>query len=621
MRIRRSSIVGFVAIICTIVFSCADRPSESSVGAAITPYDQPPQWAQEAVWYQLFVERFRNGDHTNDPTLPSVKGSWLEPYPDDWSITNWEDNWYAQEDWAKRAGLEFYSSIQMRRYGGDIQGVIDKIDYLKGLGVTAIYFNPVNDAPSLHKFDARNYRHIDVNFGPDPDRDRRIMAEEDPADPTTWQMTSADSLFFVMVDLMHEQDINVIVDFSWNHTGSTFWAFEDIKTHQSASKYKDWYEIKSFDDPNTDESEFEYEGWFGISTLPDIKKTRSTSKRQGYPYEGNMYEGPKNHIFSVTRKYLDPNGDGNVDDGIDGMRLDVAEHVPMGFWRDFRKHVRSINPEFYLVGENWWTSWPDSLMDPVPWVQGDVFDAVMHYHWYKPARHYFHRNETDLDPMKFKKSMDSIFLKYPEHTQRAMMNMSASHDSPRLATSMSNRNKYKYNASARANSQYNEGPVTDEDYDLVKLFLLHEFTWIGSPQIWMGDEMGMTGGDDPDNRKPLMWPDIDFASETNSDYSDYKYDQKITRRDDIADLIRDLSDLRRSNEVLVYGQYAVEDSDSSILTYSRSTLVDSVVVILNMTGHSVNYDLPVGSTLLFTLGDYGDSRLSSRSGLVVRPAN
>jgi len=595
MKLHSSKLI-LLALTGLLIIGCKkETDSKSKVAESTLAFDQPPQWTQEAIWYQLFVERFRNGDPNNQPTLKTVRGSWIEPYPDDWSPTEWGINWYAQEKWASAAELEFYSSIQMRRYGGDMQGVMDKIDYLVDLGITAVYFNPINDAPSLHKFDARNYRHVDVTFGPDPAGDQAIIAAEDPTDPSTWQMTSADKLFFKVVDQMHKKGIKVIVDFSWNHTGSTFWAFRDVVEKQAESKYKDWYEIKSFDDPTTKENEFEYEGWLGVSTLPDIKKERTTEKRPGHPYEGNMFEEPKQHIFNVSKKYMDPNGDGDPSDGIDGMRLDVAEHVPLGFWRDYRKHVRSINPDFYLVGENWWTNWPDTLMDPGPWVEGDIFDAVMHYQWYKPARHYFQRDLSSSDPMLFKKSMDSVFLRYPDYTQRAMMNMSASHDSPRLATSLSNKGKYKYNASARGNADYNEGLVEDVDFKLVKLMYLHQFTWIGSPQVWMGDEMGMTGGDDPDNRKPLRWDDITFENETNSTFSNRQYDapQKINK--EIHAHIKRLAQLRKDHLALVYGRYEIQPSQNGLLHYKRIHEGKSVNILLNTVQQSLNTELKLGS--------------------------
>ncbi|MBP6538990.1 MAG: hypothetical protein KA234_01540, partial [Saprospiraceae bacterium] len=115
------------------------------------PFDQPPAWAREAIWYQIFVERFFNGNQANNPTPITSDNALIDPLPDDWSLTDWGHNWYKQEPWAKKTGLDFYRTIQMRRYGGDLDGVLQKIAYLKDLGINAIYFNPINDAPSLHK--------------------------------------------------------------------------------------------------------------------------------------------------------------------------------------------------------------------------------------------------------------------------------------------------------------------------------------------------------------------------------------------------------------------------------------------------------------------------------------
>lgn len=610
----------FLLLIC---YSCSDKTKTETPAVAkeTTPFNEPPQWAQEAIWYQLFVERFRNGDDTNNPTLTNIEGSWFDPFPDSWAVTKWGHDWYAQEDWALTTGLEFYRTVQMRRYGGDFQGVMDKIQYLKDLGITAIYFNPINDAPSLHKFDARNYRHADVNFGPDPIGDNEIIKSETPDDPSTWKMTSADKLFFELVDQLHKNDIKVILDFSWNHTGSEFWAFKDVVKNQEKSLYKDWYEIESFDDPSTPENEFKYDGWLGVATLPDIKKIRETEKRPGHPYEGNMVQAPKRHIFNVAKKWMDPNGDGDVSDGIDGMRLDVAEHVPLGFWRDFRKHVRSINPDFYLVGENWWTSWPDTLMDPKPWVNGDIFDAVMHYHWYKPARSYFHLPDSEQIPSKFSFSMDSVFNSYPEYTKRAMMNLCASHDSPRFATSMSNRTKYKYNANPKANPKYNIGPPSDMDFNLVRLFLLHQFTWIGSPHIWMGDEMGMFGSDDPDNRKPLVWDDITFDKEVNPPFTEIKYSHHPKIRKDVFETYKNLAALRKENAALVNGTYQFINIGNNLVAYERILENENRLIILNTSDIKRKVNLPneySADNVVYIQGTYRNGILGVKSGVVLR---
>ena len=210
-----------------------------------------PAWAADAIWYQIFVERFRNGDPSNDPTAHDVAGFTTEPMPAGWRPTPWTQDWYRPEPWAKATGRNFYGTVQFRRYGGDLQGVMDQLDYLQDLGVTALYLNPVNDAPSLHKFDARNYRHIDRNFGPDPIGDEARMLTETPQDPTTWGWTAADSLFIALVHEVHRRGMRIILDYSWNHTGIKFWAWQDVLAHQRASPYADWYEIERFDDPAT----------------------------------------------------------------------------------------------------------------------------------------------------------------------------------------------------------------------------------------------------------------------------------------------------------------------------------------------------------------------------------
>lgn len=616
-----------IVLVVFLLASCSEAPKESvqnevaESSTPTTPFNEPPAWSKEAIWYQIFVERFRNGDAKNDPTLTNIEGSWFDPFPDSWAVTYWGHDWYAQEDWAKETGLEFYRTVQMRRYGGDFQGVLDKVQYLKELGITAVYFNPINDAPSLHKFDARHYRHADVNFGPDPAGDNEIIASEIPDDPSTWKMTSADKLFFQVVEELHKNEIKVIVDFSWNHTGREFWAFKDVMKNQANSKYKNWYEIKSFDDPNTPEDEFEYDGWLNVATLPDIKKIRDTEKRPGHPYEGNMVAEPKAHIFNVAKKWMDPNGDGDTSDGIDGMRLDVAEHVPLGFWRDFRKHVRSINPDFYLVGENWWTSWPDTLMDPRPWVKGDIFDAVMHYQWYKPARAYFHMDKQDQDPAKFFKSQDSVFADYPDYTKKAMMNLGASHDSPRLATSLANRKKYKYNANPMADAQYNIGPPSEADYRLIRLFLLHQYSWIGSPHIWMGDEMGMFGSDDPDNRKPLVWSDVKFSVENNPVFTDVEYKHKPKVRQDVYNTYKNLAKVRMANRALIDGTYKMVNIGNGLLAYERILDGENRLVILNTSDIKKKVNLPneySANRTVHTEGSYKNEILGAMSGVILK---
>ncbi|MBC7886180.1 MAG: hypothetical protein H7X99_11940, partial [Saprospiraceae bacterium] len=388
--------------------------------------------------------------------------------------------------------------------------------------------------------------------------------------------------FLKLVNKLHQEGIRVILDFSWNHTGNNFWAFKDVEKNLENSQYKDWYHTRFIKDSISGRISMEYEGWIGIKNLPELRKINSKGKNPGHPYEGNIHDEVKQHIFNVTKRWMDPNGDGECTDGIDGMRLDVAEHVPLGFWRDFRKFVRSVNPEFFLVGENWWTKWPDQLMDPAPWVKGDIFDAVMHYQWFKVARSYFAQPNDKINLEQFKFQMDSIFLKYPDYTQQSMMNLASSHDSPRLLSSFFNVNKYKYNCKPQEDKEFRTNKPGQVTFNQVKLFLLHQFTFVGSPHIWNGDEMGMTGADDPDNRKPLTWPDIVFDEETQSDFSTYNYREKISFDADMFDFYKSLIKLRKSSDVFVYGKYQFENvGGNNVLAYSRQNGDEKYLVIFN----------------------------------------
>jgi hypothetical protein len=148
----------------------------------------------------------------------------------------------------------------------------------------------------------------------------------------------------------------------------------------------------------------------------------------GQPYEGNINDGAKKHIFAVTQRWLAP--DGNAANGIDGFRLDVADQIGLGFWRDFRKEVRRIKPDAYLVGEIWWDTWPDQLMDPTPYTHGDVFDAVMFYQAYRPARYFFAKTDFPLDALQFKNELEHQWNRLHEDKRYAMMNVSSTHDTP-----------------------------------------------------------------------------------------------------------------------------------------------------------------------------------------------
>jgi glycosidase len=553
----------------------------------------PPTWAKNAIWYQIFVERFHNADKSNDPkpenaNIPPIGMN----FPQDWSITDWEHSWYEQEEWAKKLG-KFNHTVSYRRYGGDLQGIIDKLDYLQSLGVNALFLNPINDAPSLHKYDARNYHHIDVNFGPDPTGDMKLIAQENPNNPDTWQWTSADKLFLKLVEEAHKRGMKIIMDYSWNHTGTMHWAWQDILKNQEKSPYKDWYSIKSFDNLATPQNEFDCEGWLGNKTLPEIRKVNITTPRKvGYPYEGDINEEAKKHIFAVTKRWLAPNGE--VGKGVDGYRLDVADQIGLVFWRDFRQFVRNIQPEAYLVGEIWWQEWPDNLMNPVPYTSGDIFDAVMFYQVYRPARYFFAKTNYDINAKQFSDSLQFQWNRLSPEVRQAMMNVATSHDTPRLLSDFANPNKYKFKATPNDDANYNTNKPTEESYKRLRLYLVHTFTSVGAPHIWNGEEMGMWGADDPDCRKPLMWKELKFKPEKRVRFKkEAESFDEVKFNEEHFKFYQKLIKIRKENPILATGEFKFLATEGKLLAYQRTEVgKEGIIVVFNAGAESQKYTLP-----------------------------
>lgn len=556
---------------------------------------KPPSWASYAIWYQIFPERFYNGDKSNDPTLKDIEVPGIgEKIPDGWTVTPWTQEWYGMEPWATSSGKPFREITQFRRYGGDLQGVLMKLDYLADLGINAIYFNPLNDAPSLHKYDARSYHHIDANFGPDPVGDRKIIAAEKFDDPSTWKWTSADKLFLKIVAECKKRHIRVIMDYSWNHTGVLFPAWQDILKNQQQSAYKDWYEILTWDDPATPSNEFSYHGWAGVKDLPELKKTDiTTTRKSGYPYEGNIAEPVKQHILDVTRRWLSPDGD--TAKGIDGFRLDVADQIGMNFWRDYRKFVKNIKPDAYLVGEIWWAQWPDKLMDPVPYLKGDVFDAVMFYQLYKPARYFFTRTNFPLNAGQFRDSVAALWSRIDSSCLYAMMNTSSSHDAPRLATDFYNPNKYKYHSTPNDDPGYRTNLPDENIFRRERMYLAWLFTTIGAPQIWNGEEMGMWGADDPHCRKPLIWKEFKFEPETKRNFHPGLPDKDtVVFNTRMLSWYKKLIKIRKENPELCQGRFEFVEATNNKLIYKRFDQNNTIYVMFNMDEHPQTFNLQPG---------------------------
>ncbi len=301
-----------------------------------------PHWPREAVFYQIFPERFANGDPSNDP--PGV------------------------EPWGAQPKVNNY-------FGGDLRGIIDHLDYIAGLGATAIYLNPVFASASNHKYYTSDYLKIDPAFG-------------------------TNELFREFVAAGHGKGIRLVIDGVFNHTGTDHWAFQDIVKNGEKSKYLGWYNIYSLPvvvlqtNPN-------YEAWWGYGRLPKL-----------------MVENPevKSHLFEVTKYWTEM--------GIDGWRLDVPNELPHEFWIEWRSLVKEINPECYIVGEIW-----DDASD---WLKGDQFDAVMNYEFRKACLDFFCQGSSL--PTEFNARLAATRSHYPAEVSYVLQNLLGSHDTERFLT-------------------------------------------------------------------------------------------------------------------------------------------------------------------------------------------
>jgi cyclomaltodextrinase len=299
-----------------------------------------PDWVKDVIFYQIFPERFANGDVKNDP-----------PNAEPWG--------------AKPKGNNYF--------GGDLQGIMDHIGYLKRLGVSAIYLNPIFAANSNHKYNTTDYSVIDPAFG-------------------------TNELFDQFVLLCRRNDIRIVIDGVFNHVGTSHFAFKDVKEKGKDSPYASWFNIYSY--PVGPENAPNYECWWGYGSLPKL-----------------MVQNPevKKYIFDVTKHWTDR---------VDGWRLDVPNEIPHDFWKEFRTITRSRNPGCYIVGEIW--------DDATAWLQGDEFDAVMNYRFREACIKYF--VEDKIVTSEFNKQLETLRNAHHRFQNMAMMNLLDSHDTERYLT-------------------------------------------------------------------------------------------------------------------------------------------------------------------------------------------
>jgi len=533
-----------------------------------------PDWAKRVVWYQIFPERFRNGDPTNDPTVDDIRGAWPHDLASPWHIHPWTSDWYELLPYEKNNGADIWHNIQRRRYGGDLQGILDKLDYLQDLGVGAIYLTPVFASPSSHKYDGATYHHIDPNFGPDPHGDRELMSREVPHDPATWLWTAADRLMLQLIDAVHRRGMRIIFDGVFNHMGINSWAFRDVVKHQQQSRYHDWFKILSWADPHTGEG-FNYSGWWAVPELPELNQD-----------ENGIVAGPREYIFAASRRWMDPNGDGNPGDGIDGWRLDVADYVHHHFWKAWRTLVRSINPEAYIVGEI--VKDEDYLR---PYLEGDEFDAVMNYNFMFICSRFFIERANPISVSEFDRQLRVVRDAFDPEVAYVMQNLFDSHDSNRLTSHIVNglavwdKGWHEYHNSSKAeNPAYETRKPNAQEVKTQKLMTLFQMTYLGAPMIYYGDEAGMWGANDPCCRKPMVWDDLQYADEVyRPDGGNRARPDKVAFDHELHAHYRKLIHLRNAHPVLQLGDFrTLRCNDAArLFVFSRNYENEQIVVVIN----------------------------------------
>ncbi|MEM1013912.1 MAG: alpha-amylase family glycosyl hydrolase, partial [Planctomycetota bacterium] len=432
-----------------------------------------PEWTHHAVWYQIFPERFRNGNPDNDPGRFDYE-----------NLVGWNTNWWdvlSGETPPSGNSDNFYTGtgdVWDRRYGGDIQGVQEKLGYLKDLGITAIYFNPVFEGESMHKYDTADFRHVDDNFGV------RFEGDEYPpvfsgnkVDPESWEWSPSDKVFLEFLKEAKAQGFKVVIDGVFNHVGRAHPLFQDVLENGQDSAYADWFVITDWGNGGEpgQPGGIQWKAWDGPSGhLPTFAQDP----------ELGLAPGPREHIFAITKRWLDPDGDPTTDDGIDGWRLDVPGDIPHPFWVDWRKLVKETNPDAYIVGEIW--SWADA------WLKGDQFDAVMNYQFAMPTQDFFIDRQTALSPSEFMGRLEAVINRYPRPITYAQQNLMGSHDTDRLASMFVNPDR-PYDGANRPQDNaknfdppYSERKPNREEWERMRQLVYFQHAFVGAPMTYYG---------------------------------------------------------------------------------------------------------------------------------------
>lgn len=520
--------------------------SENEYFEVIADFDIP-KWAHGTKMYQIFTDRFYNGDKTND--VVSGEYSYIK------RPVIKKDDWYGYPD----------SFDVCNFYGGDLKGVYEKLDYLQDLGVEVIYLNPIFVSPSNHKYDTQDYEHVDPHLGVIvndlKEQHNYCNDSNENADlykkrvTDTENLDASDSFFAFLVAEIHKRGMKVILDGVFNHCGSfnKWMDKEGLYLGQTPtpgaymsqdSPYRDYFYF--------DEDDNTYLGWWNHDTLPKLR----------YEKGGALY----NKILNIGKKWV------SAPYNVDGWRLDVAadlgldEETNRGFWSDFRKAVKEANPDAFLLAEHYG--------DAAPWLDGTMWDSIMNYDAFMEPISWFLtgvEKHSDYSDFSLKNNVEAFWNaitkaanKLPYVSLISSMNELSNHDHSRFLT----------RTNGICGRVSNLGPIAasaNVNHAIMRAAVIMQFTWLGNPTIYYGDEAALCGFTDPDNRRCYPWGREDEIM--------------LSFHKDVSVLYTKYSMLRTASLT------RLACSDNALMCYARFDAKEQIIVVINNTDGEVSSEI------------------------------
>lgn len=510
----------------------------------VVPGFSTPDWAKGAVMYQIFTDRFYNGDKSNDVETNEYY------YIGDYSqrVTNWD---------------KYPANMGVREfYGGDLQGVMDKLDYLQDLGVEVVYFNPLFVSPSNHKYDIQDYDYIDPHYGKIVDDGGEVLPNgvTDNSQATKYKKRTTDlknleasnELFIKLVEELHRRGMKVILDGVFNHCGSFNKWMDRERIYEGEEDYEPGAYV-SADSPYRSYFRFfkegpenwpyngNYDGWWGHDTLPKLN------------YEDSVKL--ENYILYIGRKWVSPPYN------VDGWRLDVAADLGRSneynheFWQKFRRAVKDANPNALILAEHYG--------DPSDWLKGDEWDTVMNYDAFmEPVTWFLTGMEKHSDEAREELlgNIDNFIGSMAHHMSNMLtpslqvaMNELSNHDHSRFLTRTNHRvGRLSYAGAEAASAGINPG--------IMREAVVIQMTWPGAPTVYYGDEAGVCGFTDPDNRRTYPWGKEDL---------------------EMLDFHKRMICIHKAYPLLAKGSLEFLWNDHQGLSYGRFSDSEQIIVIIN----------------------------------------